>query len=92
MSYFNVFSIGLFCPIKLAHLEMSDKSVVNVKTPAECLEYLKHITNKFISVGMEPPIGFVNHGLFALGPPSLPWAPGHCPGCPPPLSSGLLVR
>ena len=25
MSYFNVFSIGLFCPIKLVHLEMSDK-------------------------------------------------------------------
>ena len=54
MSYVNVFSIMLFCPIKLAHLEMSDKSVVNVKTPAECLEFLKHITNRFISVGMEP--------------------------------------
>ena len=25
MSYFNVFSIGLFCPIKFAHIEMSDK-------------------------------------------------------------------
>ena len=25
MNYFNVFSIGLFCPIKLALLEMSDK-------------------------------------------------------------------
>ena len=61
MSYFNVFSIGLFCPIKLAHLEMSDKSVVNVKTPAECLEYLKHITIKLISVDMEPPIGVVTH-------------------------------
>ena len=61
MSYFNVFSIGLFCPNKLAHLEMSYKSVVNVKTPAECLEYLKHITIKLISVGMEPPIGVVTH-------------------------------
>ena len=61
MSYFNVFSISSFCPIKLAHLEMSDKSVVNVKTPAECLEYLKHITIKLISVGMEPPIGVVTH-------------------------------
>ena len=40
---------------------MSDKSVVNVKAPAECLEYLKHITNKFISVGMKPPIGVVTH-------------------------------
>ena len=47
--------------MKLAHLEMSDKSVVNVKTPAECLEYLKHITIKLISVGMEPPIGVVTH-------------------------------
>ena len=60
MSHFNVFSIGLFCPIKLAHIEMSDKSVVNLKMPAECLEYLKHITNKFISVGMEPPIEISN--------------------------------
>ena len=40
---------------------MSDKSVVNVKTPAECLEYLKHITIKLISVGMEPTIGVVTH-------------------------------
>ena len=38
--------------------------------PAECLEYLKHITNKLISVGMEPPIGLKLHNeLFALGPP-----------------------
>ena len=40
---------------------MSDKSVVNVKTPGECLEYLKHITIKLISVGMESPIGVVTH-------------------------------
>ena len=40
---------------------MSDKSVVNVKTPAKCLEYLKHITIKLISVDMEPPIGVVTH-------------------------------
>ena len=40
---------------------MSDKSVVNVKTPAECLEYLKHITIMLISDGMEPPIGVVTH-------------------------------
>ena len=75
MSYFNVFSIGLFCPIKLAHLEMSDKSVVNVKTPAECLEYLKHITNKFILVGMEPPIGVVTHPAtqkWSGGPEEMP--------------------
>lgn len=40
--------------------DVSDESVVDVKTSAECLEYLKHITNKFISVGMEPPIEISN--------------------------------
>ena len=40
--------------------DVSDESVVDVMTSAECLEYLKHITNKFISVGMEPPIEISN--------------------------------
>ena len=63
---------------------MSDKSVVNVKIPVECLEYLKHITNKVISVGMEPPIGLKLHNeLLALAPPLCPGPRGTAPAAPP---------
>ena len=64
---------------------MSDKSVVNVKTPAEFLEYLKHITIKLISVGMEPPIGVVTHPATRQWPGGpeemrvIPGSPGYYP-------------
>ena len=40
--------------------EVSNENIDDVKTSAECLEFLKHITNKFISVGEEPPIEIAN--------------------------------
>ena len=40
--------------------EVYNERIVDVKTTAECIEFLKHITNKFISVGKEPPIEISN--------------------------------
>ena len=40
--------------------EVYNENIVDVKTSAECIEFLKHITNKFISVGKEPPIEIAN--------------------------------
>ena len=40
--------------------EVYNESIVDVKTSAQCIEFLKYITNKFISVGKEPPIEISN--------------------------------
>ena len=40
--------------------EEFEENIVSVKTSAECLEFLRHITNKFISVDKVPPIEIAN--------------------------------